>query len=211
MSIPAADVPATLAAAQAHLLTAGGPLAAMVERLGPCTLSPDPDVFAALVRAVLAQLISTAAARSITLRLEAALAGKFTPRRLLALTDDELQACGIARSKAKALRGLAEAFTPRGFAKQLAAADDAGARAMLLPLHGIGPWTVDMVAMFAVPWRPDVLPVGDLGIRAGVRDLYALPELPTAEQLTTIAEPWRPYRTVACWYIWKSRGWVPRS
>jgi DNA-3-methyladenine glycosylase II len=211
MSIAAADVPAALLAAEAHLLAAGGPLAGVVRQVGRCTLSPDPDVFAALVRAVIAQLISTAAARSITTRLEDALAGKITPRRLLGLTDDELRACGIARGKAKALRGLAEAFRPPAFATRLAAADDATARAMLLPLHGVGPWTVDMVAMFAVPWRPDVLPVGDLGIRAGVRDLYQLPDLPTAAELTAVAEPWRPFRTVASWYIWKSRGWVPRS
>ncbi len=211
MSIAAADVPAVLRKAERHLKKSCPTLSPLVAGIGKCTLSPDPDVFAALVRAVLAQLISTAAAKSITLRLTAALKDKITPRRLLALTDDELRACGIARGKAKALRGLAEAFTPRSFAKQLAAADDATARAMLLPLHGIGPWTVDMIAMFAVPWRPDVLPVGDLGVRAGVKDLFRLPELPDATTLTALAEPWRPYRTVASWYIWRSRGWVPRS
>ena len=210
-AVPAVAVPAVLRQAEDHLRGVGGPLLPVLDAVGPCTLSPDPDVFAALVRAVIGQLISTAAARSITSRLEAALKGKVTPGRLLKLSDDDLRACGIARTKAAAMRGLAEAFTPRGFAKKLAAADDAGARELLLPLKGVGPWTVDMVAMFACPWRPDVLPVGDLGIRAGVRDLFKLDALPDKVTLTALAEPWRPYRTVACWYVWRSRGWVPRS
>lgn len=210
MSIALADVPAVLLDAERHLKTCPT-LAPVVAQVGPCTLRPDPDLFASLVRAVIGQLISTAAARTIHGRLCDALKGKVTPRRLAALSDDALKACGISGGKAKALRGLAAAFTPRSFVKRLAAADDATARAMLLPLHGVGPWTVDMIAMFAVPWRPDILPVGDLGVRAGVKDLFGLPELPTARQLTEIAEPWRPYRTVACWYIWKSRGFVPRS
>jgi DNA-3-methyladenine glycosylase II len=211
MSIPADGVPAVLRKAERHLCNRCPTLAPVVAGVGPCSLAPDPDVFAALVRAVIAQLISTAAARSITSRLEAAVKGRLTPGRLLKLTDDELRACGIARGKAKAIRGMAEAFAGGRLAKKLAAADDAAARTLLLPLHGIGPWTVDMIGMFACPWRPDILPVGDLGVRAGVRDLFKLAELPTAAQLTQIAEPWRPYRTVACWYLWKSRGWVPRS
>lgn len=211
MSIPADGVPAVLRNAERHLRKRCPAVGPLVTGIGPCTLSPDPDVFAALVRAVIAQLISTAAAKSITLRLEAALKGKLTPGRLLKLTDDELRLCGIARGKAKAIRGMAEAFAGGRMAKKLAAADDSEARALLLPLHGIGPWTVDMIGMFACPWRPDILPVGDLGVRAGVRDLFRLGTLPTAGQLTQIAEVWRPYRTVACWYVWKSRGWVPRS
>lgn len=211
MSIAAADVPGHLRLAEQHLLAACPTLAPVLTGIGPCTLAPDPDTFAALVRAVVGQLISTAAARTILGRIEARVRGKLTPRRILAVPEAELQACGLSWAKVRSIRAVAEAFTPRSFAKQLAAADDATARSLLLPLPGIGPWTVDMIAMFAVPWRPDILPVGDLGVRAGVRDLFGLPDLPNAKQLTEIAEPWRPYRTVACWYIWKSRGWVPRS
>lgn len=210
MSITLDELPAVLRAAERHLRNCPT-LAPVIAQVGPCTLQPDPDLFASLVRAVVGQLISTAAARTINGRLTTALKGKATPRRLLALPDEQIRACGLSGAKTKALRGLAEAFTSRAFVKRLTTADDATARAMLLPLHGIGPWTVDMVAMFAVPWRPDILPVGDLGVRAGAKDLFGLPDLPTAKQLTELAEPWRPYRTVACWYLWRSRGFVPRS
>jgi DNA-3-methyladenine glycosylase II len=159
---------------------------------------------------MIAQLISTPAARSINARLEAALGGKVTPSRLLALTDDELKACGVSGNKAKAIRGLAEHFRAnRGFARAVARADDLTVRERLLPLRGVGPWTVDMVLMFAFS-RLDVLPVGDLGLRAGVRDLYGLRELPTSSELTEIAEPWRPYRSVGTWYLWRYRGWTGR-
>jgi DNA-3-methyladenine glycosylase II len=199
-------------AAEAHLTTACPRLAGVVTRVGPCTLAPEPDLFHVLVGSIVAQLISTAAARTIKGRLVAKLGGKVVPGRLAKLSDEDLRSCGLSGGKARALRGLAEHFrSNRSFTRKLAAADDATARAMLLPLHGVGPWTVDMVLMFSVPWRPDVLPVGDMGIRAGMKDLFGLTELPLAKQMIELAEPWRPYRTVACWYLWRSRGFVPQS
>ena len=77
-------------------------------------------------------------------------------------------------------------------------------------IKGIGQWSVDMALMFALA-RPDVLPVGDLGIRSAVRELYQLSEMPNPTTLASIAEPWRPYRTVACWYLWRRKGPVPQS
>jgi DNA-3-methyladenine glycosylase II len=199
-------------AAEAHLTAACPRMAGLVTRVGRCTLSPEPDLFHVLVRAMVSQLISTAAAKTIQARLLAKLGGTLTPGRLAGLPEDDLRSCGLSGAKARALRELAEHFRAnRSFARKLAAADDAAARAMLLPLRGVGPWTVDMVLMFSVPWRPDVLPVGDLGVRAGMRDLFGLPELPVARQMVELAEPWRPYRTVACWYLWRSRGFVPQS
>lgn len=208
MSTP---TPATLRKAAAHLSAASPELAAVIKRVGRCTLAPEPDIYQVLTRAVVSQLISTAAARTISGRLLAAAGGKLTPDRVLKLTHDELRACGLSGGKAKAIRGVAEAFTDRRFAKKLAAADDAAARESLLALHGIGPWTVDMVLMFSVPWRADVLPVGDMGIRAGAKELFGLPALPTAGELTALAETWRPFRTVASWYIWQSRGLPPET
>ena len=80
----------------------------------------------------------------------------------------------------------------------------------VLPLYGVGPWTVDMLLIFSIS-RLDVWPVGDFAIRAGVRDLFGLKEVPGPKELETMAEPWRPYRSVAAWYIWRSRGFVPQS
>lgn len=208
MSTP---TPALLRKAAAHLTAASPELAPVIKRVGRCTLAPEPDVYRVLTRAVVAQLISTAAAKTISGRLLAAVNGKLTPGRVLELTHDELRACGLSGGKAKAIRGVAEAFADRRFARRLAAADDVTARESLLALHGIGPWTVDMVLMFSVPWRADVLPVGDMGVRAGAKELFGLPALPTANELTALAEPWRPYRTVASWYIWQSRGLPPQT
>lgn len=198
-------------AAELHLAAACPRLAPWVEKVGPCTLEPTTDVFAALVRAVIAQLISTAAAKSISGRLFAKLKNRVTPARMLALSDDDFRECGISRGKLASLRGVAQHFADtRGLNRKLLDADDDAVREVLLPLQGVGPWTVDMLLMFSLG-RPDVLPVGDLGIRAAAKDLFRLRELPDAKRLTKLAAPWRPYRTVACWYLWRTRGWVPQS
>lgn len=193
------------------LLGTHAPIAPLVAKIGRCTLVPSEQPFAALVRSVLAQLISTAAAKSITNKLMVTLKDELTPKAVLALEDDEFRASGVSRGKVKTLRGVAELFASRrGLEAELLAMDDAAVRDTLLPLHGIGPWTVDMFLIFVLG-RPDVLPVGDLGVRAGAKDAFQMAELPTAAELTALAEPWRPYRTIASWYLWRSRGWVPQS
>ena len=180
-------------------------LGPVVKEHGPCMLVPTGDVFPALVRAVLAQLLSTAAARTIFKRLMVALGQKLTPAKLLSLDDTVMRGCGISGFKSLALREIAMLFkNTRGLSKQLLEADEQFVRDTLLPIKGIGPWTVDMVSMFALG-KADVLPVGDLGIRAAARDLFKMTELPTARQLQELARRWEPYRTVACWYLWRMR------
>jgi DNA-3-methyladenine glycosylase II len=210
MSTDHQPYPERLRAAEAHLAAASPVFARVIAQVGPCTLTPNPDAFRVLVGSLISQFISTAAAKAIRGRLEERLRGKVTPRRLLNLSDADLRACGISGGKARAIRGVAGRFASRRFAAELAAADDAAARAMLLPLHGVGPWTVDMLLIFSIS-RLDVWPVGDFAVRAGVRDLFRLPEPPGPRELEAIAEPWRPYRSVAAWYIWRSRGFVPHS
>jgi DNA-3-methyladenine glycosylase II len=211
MSTPSPAFRKQLRAAEAHLSAASPVLAELIAHVGRCTLNPDPDIFRVLVRSLVAQFISTHAAKSINGRLDAKLKGKVTPARLLKLTDDELRGCGVSGGKAKAVRGAAEHFRKtRRCAEQLALADDAAARAMLLPLHGVGPWTVDMLMIFSLA-RLDVWPVGDFAVRAGVRDVLRLPDVPGPKELVRLAEPWRPYRSVAAWYLWRSRGFVPQS
>ena len=197
--------------AEKHLVAACPRLGPVVANVGPCTLVSDPDLFGVLVRSVVSQLISTAAAKTITGRLLAALKGPITPGRVAKRTHEELRACGLSNAKVKSILNLAEHFrTNKHFLRDVTAADNDAARKLLLPLPGIGPWTVDMALMFGLG-RMDVLPVGDLGLRAGVRDLFGLPDLPDAKSLLAITAPWQPYRTVATWYIWRSRGWVPQS
>lgn len=202
------DFAAQLRAAEAHLAAAVPHMAAVIAGVGPCTLEPEADLFRVLVRAMIAQFISTAAARSMVARLDAKLKSRWTPARLLALTDDDLKACGLSGGKARSIRELAEHFKAnRGFGRKVARADDLAARELLLPLRGVGPWTVDIILMFGLG-KLDVLPVGDLGLRAGVKEMYRLADVPTPAELTALAEPWRPYRTVGTWYVWRFRGWA---
>ena len=193
-------------AAEKHLVAVEPRFATLVKQHGRCTLLPETDLFRSIVRAVVAQLISTAAARTITGRLEALVKGRITPATLAKLNDEELRGVGLSRSKLKTIRGLIELFqSTRGLTAKLLAADDDDFRAKLLPLHGIGPWTIDMLLMFSLG-RPDVWPVGDLGLRSAVKEMFGMPALPAATELHLLAEPWRPYRTIATWYLWRTRG-----
>lgn len=198
---------ATLRAAEAHLSAACPRLAPVIAHVGPCTLEQRTDVFASVVRAVIAQLISTAAASTISGRVAAMVKNKITPATMLAMTDEQWKLCGVSGGKRRAIRAAAELFAgTRGLNRKLLEGTDEHIRELLLPLPGIGPWTLDMLMMFSLG-RPDVLPVGDLGIRAGVKELFKLRELPDPAKLTKLTKVWQPYRTVACWYVWRRRGW----
>ena len=200
------DFATLLIAAETHLKANSPQLVPIITKVGTCTLEPERDIFAALVRAVIAQLISVKAARSITAKFRGKVKNKITPARVLQLSIEDIKTCGISGAKQKTITGLAEHFQAnRGYSKKLLSADNDTVREMLLPLFGIGPWTVDMLLIFSL-CRPDVLPVGDLGLRAAVKDVYQLEELPSAKDLLTLAAPWQPYRSIATWYLWRSRG-----
>ena len=122
---------------------------------------------------------------------------------VLATPDAKLRAAGLSGAKTLAVKDLARHVIDKRLepAKLPHATDDEVA-AMLLPVRGIGPWSVDMFLMFALA-RPDVLPVGDLGIRKGMQRHFKLRKLPEADKMRKLAEPWRPYRTAASWYMWR--------
>jgi DNA-3-methyladenine glycosylase II len=182
----------------------------LIARVGRCTLRPGGDPFAALVRAVVAQMISTKAARSIYVKLETLL-GEITPAHLLAAGEDHVRSAGLSGAKARGLIDLAQHVTDdRLPLAQLSDLDDEEVIERLVAVRGIGRWTAEMFLIFSLG-RTDVLPVDDLGVRAGVKDVYGLAELPAKAALRQLAEPWRPYRSVASWYLWRSRGFVPRS
>lgn len=198
--------------AQRHLARRDPVLKRLIASVGPCTLQPEPNHFGALVRAIIAQQISTRAARSITARLTDGLGRHgVTARGVLRLSDEALRAAGLSAAKVRALRDLAEKV--RGGEVPLDALhemDDEEVIARLLPVRGIGRWTAQMFLIFSLG-RPDVLPVDDFGLRAGVRRHYDLGELPGKTDLIARAEPWRPYRSIATWYVWRSLGGVPQS
>ena len=166
---------------------------------------PVVDPFPALVRTITAQQISTKAAATIHGRLVALMAGGVaTPEGLLALTDEQLRQAGLSRQKTSYLRDLAAKVASGELpVHTLDAMTDDEVIAALTQVKGIGRWTAEMFLMFRLH-RPDVLPVDDLGIVKAVQKAYKLRKTPSADRLHQIGDPWRPYRSVACWYLWRS-------
>ena len=204
--------PEVVRKARRHLSRRDPALQRLIKSVGPCTLQPTGVSFVILVRSIISQLISSKAAVTIFGRLQAALpGGQVTPATILQASEATLRCAGLSGSKARALHDLAERVATCALPlDHLAQMTDDEVTARLLPVHGIGRWTTEMSLIFALG-RLDVLPVDDFGLRAGVRDVYALAELPDRKILRELAEPWRPYRTVATWYFWRSRGGVPQS
>jgi DNA-3-methyladenine glycosylase II len=205
--------PAIYGTARRHLGRRDPHLKQLMATIGPCRLKPDAgDPFALLVRSIVAQMISTKAAAAVLARVREAMGEKgLTPAGVRALSEADLRAAGLSGAKVRSLRSLADrAVSGELPLDRLEKLTDEEISSHLLPVPGIGTWTVEMFLIFGLG-RLDVLPVGDLGVRAGARDLYSLEKLPTAAELFALAEPWRPYRTVASWYLWRSRGAVPQS
>jgi len=183
---------------------------ALVDRIGPLSLEDrrrgrPADPYGALLRAIVGQQLSTTAARSIYERLLELFGGRAPePAELLAADPETVRAAGLSRAKVAYLRDLAARVEDgRLPVDRLAEQDDAAVAAELIAVKGLGQWTADMFLIFHLA-RPDVLAVGDLGIRRAVERVYALPGAPGARELEKIAEPWRPQRTLACLYLWRS-------
>jgi DNA-3-methyladenine glycosylase II len=189
-------------AAIAHLSAADPVLAAAIARVGPCELTPTGHSFYTLADAIVSQQISIQAAAAIMRRLEAAL-GAITPAAVLESSDEALRTAGLSGQKARYLRDLAAFAAGEGFA-QLPGLDDEAAILALTAVKGVGRWTAEIYLLFALG-RPDILPADDLGLRYAVQALYGLPAPPPAKTIRTLAEPWRPHRSVASWYLWRAR------
>jgi DNA-3-methyladenine glycosylase II len=177
----------------------------------PEARAPRPDVYAALVRAIVGQQLSTRAARAIYARLLERFDGHPpTPQQILDDDPDELRvAAGLSHAKVRYLRSLAEHVATGALEiDRLTELSDEEVMAELVAVKGIGEWSAHIFLMFTLQ-RPDVLAVGDLGIRRAVKLAYGLPEMPTPAELTKIAEPWRPYRTAACVVLWESLDSAP--
>jgi DNA-3-methyladenine glycosylase II len=199
-----AMTPAELAKARRHLIRVCPTMGPIATRIGPCKMTFNPDSFAVLCRAIIGQQLSTKAADSIGKKVLAAIGGAYKPKPFLQKSDKELRACGLSNGKVRFLRDLvAKVLDGTVPIKKLPAMDDAAIRECLLEVTGIGPWTVDMFLMFGLG-RPDVLPVGDLAIRVAFQRGWGLAREPTVAQMHEIAEPWRPYRTVGSWYLWRT-------
>ncbi|NUS39794.1 MAG: DNA-3-methyladenine glycosylase 2 family protein [Lysobacter sp.] len=197
------------AAAHAHLARCDRKLARWMEKIGP--VAPDPrwrkafDPVDALARAILYQQLSGKAAATIVSRVETAIdSGRFHCDTLARVDDAGLRACGVSGNKTLALRDLA-AREERGeipTLRQMATLDNDAIIAALVPVRGIGRWTVEMMLMFRLG-RPDVLPVDDLGIRKGAQAVDRLEAMPAPKALLARGERWGPYRTYASFYLWR--------
>ncbi len=185
-------------------------MASLVRRIGPLERAarrrgrPD-DAYGSLVRTIVGQQLSTKAARTIYGRLVALLGdGPPTPGEILAAEEGALRAAGLSRQKISYLRDLARHVLEGDLElDHLHELTDEEVRERITGVKGLGRWSADMFLMFHLG-RPDVLPVGDLGIRRAVERAYGLPGLPDEDALRTLAGPWRPERTLACLYLWES-------
>ncbi len=205
--------------AVAHLKQADPVLAGIIKRVGPLRFDRRPATFEAMVRAVVFQQLAGAAARTIYQRLQAAceqatsvrqaepsLYGGFiiTPDSVLALSQEQLRACGLSRQKLSYIRDLAEK-TRSGEIDfgRLAAMSDEDVIEHLTRVKGIGVWSAQMFLIFSL-CRPDVMPTADLGLNTAIRKAYGKRKIPKPKQVLKLAEAWKPYRSLACWYLWRS-------
>lgn len=194
-----------------HLRAADPVLAGVIERVGPIELTLEPDLWWALVDAIASQQLSVKAAATIVGRVERLGTEELrpSPEAMLAIPDEALRGAGLSRAKVAYVKDLAAKWLDGTLEPdRFATLDDEEIIAHLTQVKGIGRWTAEMVLIFTLG-RPDVLPVDDLGLRVAVQRAYGLEERPAREPLTRIAEPWRPYRSLATRYLWKSLNNTP--
>ncbi len=212
--------------AERHLAAADPVMARIVASVGSVQLREDStDPFRSLARSIVYQQLSGQAAGTIFSRFLALfepgdgfdasvrrtdpawqpLERPFPrPALVLARTDEELRAAGLSRQKIASLRSLAEHFASGELGTEAFEHwDDEEIIAHLTRVRGIGRWTAEMFLMFHLR-RPDVLPVNDLGINRAIKTQYGLPAMPKPDEVRAIAQPWRPFATAACWYLWRT-------
>jgi len=197
-----------LARARRVLMRRDPILAKIIKASGECGLRVDreDDIFCGLVQAIVSQQLSTKAAATIHGRVLALLpgGGPPTPQGLEPIPESDLRSAGLSRQKIAYIRDLSRKSLDGTLETgKLASLDDEAVIADLTRIKGIGRWTAEMLLIFRLA-RPDVLPVGDLGIVKATQKAYGLRKPPSPERLLAIGERWRPYRSVASWYLWAS-------
>jgi len=187
-----------------HLRKSDPVLAGIIDRVGDYRIEfREPD-FETLVKSIVYQQLSGRVANVIFGRLASAAGGKITPANILKLRTARMRKAGLSGQKTEYIRDLARhARDGRVRFEELAELADEEVMAKLTAVKGIGVWTVHMFLIFALR-RHDVLPTGDLGIRNAIRQAYGLEALPLAGEIEAMAERWRPFCTVASWYLWRS-------
>lgn len=197
--------------AQQHLASVEPFFARLIEQVPDCSLANNRDhvnLWEELVGTVIGQQLSGKAAIAIENKFKALSPPYPTPDWVVTKSIEELRSAGLSNAKAKTILGIAHEIDSLPTCEELLSWQEEAIAERLVQLKGVGPWTVDMLLIFRLG-RLDVLPVGDLGVRKGFQNLLAFQgnpssELPNAPEMIAVAEPWRPYRSVASWYLWRS-------
>jgi len=194
--------------AEKHILKAEPRFKPLIDRFGPCELIHPlrgANVYESLMSSILYQQLSTKAASTIKGRLYDLfpIHSAPPPEGILALTLEELRAVGVSRQKTGYLQDLASKADTIPTLEELDAMSDEDIIQRLIPIKGIGRWSVEMLLMFTFG-RMDVLPVDDMGVQEGMKRILNLEARPKKKEMEALAEPWRPYRSVASWYLWRA-------
>jgi len=187
-----------------HLKKADPVLRAIIERVGPCRMEFSEPEFCNLAEAIVYQQLNGKAAVTIFNRFAALAGDPLTPEGVLKLSDEQLRSVGLSKQKSAYLKDLS-AKTSAGlldFAKLPELSDEEVIK-HLTQVKGIGEWTAHMFLMFSLR-RPNVLPTGDYGVRVAIKKHYKKRKLPKPDVMEKIAKLWVPYRSIACWYMWRS-------
>ena len=201
---PSLDEPAGMKKAINHLKKSDPVLAAIIERIGPFRMQYGEPTFHALAEAILYQQLNGKAAVTIFNRFTALAGDPLTPEGILKLTDAEMRGVGLSRQKTAYLRDLSEK-TAAGLLEfeRMQELTEQEVIAHLTQVKGVGVWTAHMFLMFTLR-RPNVLPTGDFGVQMAIKKHYNKRKMPKPLQMEKIAKCWEPYRSIACWYLWRS-------
>jgi DNA-3-methyladenine glycosylase II len=187
-----------------HLKKSDPILAAIIERVGPCRMEFGEPTFHSLAEAILYQQLNGKAALTIFKRFTDLAGDPLTPEGILKLSDTQMRGVGLSRQKTAYLRDLAEKTTAGLLEfERLPELREQEVIARLTQVKGVGVWTAHMFLMFTLR-RPDILPTGDYGVQAAIKKHYRKRKWPKPAVMEKIAKPWAPYRSIACWYLWKS-------
>ena len=187
-----------------HLKRKDPTLRSIIERVGPYRVEFHEPTFATLVRSIVYQQLSGRVAKVIYERLVKAARGEVNPKNILRLTPEKLREIGLSKQKSAYIVDLATLTRAKKVVfETLDSLSDDEVIEHLTAVKGVGVWTAHMFLMFALR-RADILPTGDLGVRMAIRKAYELPELPKPAQIEEIGKAWRPYSSVASWYLWRS-------
>ena len=176
----------------------------LIDEFGHPDFKPKDDYFQSLMRSIVFQQLSGKAANTIYERLISLLPDKkINPKEVLNLANEDMRQAGLSSQKSSYIKNLADFFINNSFNNnKVDKMSDEDISRQLIEIKGIGQWTVDMFLMFTLN-RPDVMPYSDLGIQKGLMTLFNLDNLPSKSEMETYTIVWKPYRTVACWYLWR--------